>query len=204
MIARMVAAGCFLVVAVLPLESVEAQETAEPDEFKCGVLALYSLLRLEGKAPTLADLDRALPPSADGGHSFADLQAASERFGLALQGIRHDKGRIADGPAIFFLKRGRHGHFLVTRPIGHSGKLAQVFDGVNAEPEVLDIAALTATQDWTGLALIPTPNRLPARVGSLLLVGSLGLLAIKPMAWWRDRWRRRALFAPLAEGSRAL
>ncbi len=82
-----------------------------------------------------------------------------------------------DRPWIVHLKQSGHGHFLVVRPVGHSGRLVQVIDPPSL-PEVVDVDALLARSDWTGLGL--TPERLPWAVllsWLAVLIATLPLLA---------------------------
>ncbi len=80
--------------------------------------------------------------------------------------------RAIDRPMLVFLNRGEHGHFLVLRPVGTTGKLVQVVDSVNP-PAVIDKTALFAAKSWTGLALIPDEPRswvLPARIAAAVVL----------------------------------
>jgi hypothetical protein len=84
-----------------------------------------------------------------------------------------------------FLARGRHGHYVVLRPVGHTGKLVQVLDP-NEEPVVLDAARLYASPEWTGLALVPARPNWTARV-----VGTIGAAALAVLGVARLARRRR-------------
>ena len=58
-----------------------------------------------------------------------------------------------DRPMLVFLRRKGHGHYVVVRPVGHTGKLVQVIDNFGP-PEVVDKATLLASPVWTGIALL--------------------------------------------------
>ncbi len=128
-------------------------EEREKDAFDCGTLALYHLLRIEGQPVGLAAIGLHLPTMPPLGYSMLELREAAKASGLRLSGIRlKDPAREVDRPMIAFLKRG---HYVVLRPIGHTGKLIQVFNG--AEPtRVIDKERLFASSEWTGLVLVPS------------------------------------------------
>ena len=147
----------------------------------CGFISLLSLLRLEGFPTSLQRLEHELPAPQPNGHSMKDLRDAAHARGLKLTGVSLTKDlRAVDRPMIIFLNRGKHGHFVVIRPVGHSGKLVQVIDS-NREPEVLDKTDLVARRDWTGLALIPDRPDWPFRILGALTAGSV----LAPLALWR-------------------
>ena len=81
-----------------------------------------------------------------------------------------------DRPAIVFLDKGGHGHFVVVRPVGHTGRMVQVIDGGHSV-EVVDRSAMTSRAEWTGLALVPSRgpaarrSRIVAGVASILVLG---------------------------------
>jgi len=165
--------------------------------YDCGTKALYFLLRFEGRS---ADPDRIVAalnessPSVVGnsspqGRSMKDLRDGAARLGLALDGVRWPRGgSIPDRPVIAFLDRKPHGHFIAVRPVGHSGKLVQVFDG-EAPPEVIDASRLTALNEWTGLILTSHRSNWSARLAG----GAMGLILIAyPIAkGFRSRPRAR-------------
>ena len=75
---------------------------------------------------------------------------------------------------IAFLKRG---HYVLVRPVGHTGKLVQVLNGV--EPtRIMDKEVLFASSEWTGLVLAPRRTGWVDWVVVLLSsLSGLGLLA---------------------------
>ena len=98
-----------------------------------------------------------------------------EPWNSRLIGIRLEKSVDAiDRPMLVFLKRGSHGHFVVIRPIGHTGKLVQVIDSARGT-EVVDKSDLINSPDWTGLALIPvrTDWQYNLALGLALVIGLL-------------------------------
>ncbi len=130
------------------------EERSRPP-FDCGVLAIHTLSKLMGRPIELDLLRRHLPPTPPGGYSMKELRDAAGTCGLGLVGVRLTKDeRSIDRPMVLYLDRGEHGHFLVVRPIGHTGKLVQMIDSVSP-PVVLDKTALLNTREWTDLALIP-------------------------------------------------
>ncbi len=143
--------------------SLADEATPEFGADDCGARALYQLLHLEGRATDLARLESTLGGPTTEGHSFRDLREVAARFGLELDAVALPKLRSAiRGPALVFLKGDRRGHFVVVRPVGHTGRLLQVLDGERT-PLVTDAEWLFASPSWSGLALVPH------RSGRLLL-----------------------------------
>ncbi|SRR5579883_734504 len=144
----------------------------------CGTLALDHLLRLEGRPISLDRLEAALGPlTPAAGPSFRELRAAARRVGLRLDAVVLPKKQSAiNGPALLFVKSGREGHFIVVRPVGHTGRLLQIIDG-ESSPEVADADRLFDAPGWTGLALIPhRPNYLGLGAGSISAICVVGFL----------------------------
>jgi hypothetical protein len=142
--------------------------------YDCGTMALYSLLKLEGKSANLKAVELALPPISPGGYSFQELQAGAATLGLRVQGVRVGKGlRALDRPAIAFMDGAQHGHFITIRPVGHTGTLVEVID-TDRTVEVLDRAELCARRGWTGLALVPVRmNNWWLKLGAGLLAAAI-------------------------------
>lgn len=138
----------------------------EPDgaeRFDCGALALHTLLSLEGRETSLQTIREHLPPPHPEGYSLAELKDAAKSCGLALVGVKLNRSDHApDRSALVLTQLEEHGHFLVVRPVGHSGKLIQVIDPIG-DPIVMDAADLYASRQWTGLALIPHRPNWPLR-----------------------------------------
>lgn len=90
-----------------------------------------------------------------------DLRDAARACGLKLIGVHLEKNSDAiDRSMLVFSRRGTHGHFVVIRPVGHTGKLVQVIDSARGS-ELVDKADLVTSPDWTGLALIPSQRGWP-------------------------------------------
>lgn len=160
--------------------------------YDCGAKSLSILLRLEGRPTDLSRLEDGLPAPTPRGYSMRELREAARACGLRLLGVRLPRGdRAPDRPAIVFLKRGPHGHYVVIRPVGHTGKLVQVLDP-NREPEVMDASRLYASPEWTGLALVPRRPNWPLRVAGAVLVVSTLVVA---GSWLVPRLRRRGVAA---------
>jgi Peptidase C39 family len=138
--------------------------------YDCGTVALHALLAIEGCATRFDALQARLPAPSPQGYSMALLRDAAGTCGLSLTGVKLvASGRAPDRPALVFTKRGEHGHFLVVRPVGHSGKLIQIIDSTG-DPIVMDAIDLYASPQWTGLALVPTRPDWPLRVAVGVLV----------------------------------
>ena len=155
-------------------------EESEEDTFDCGTLALYHLLRIEGRPVELAAISLRLPAMPPAGYSMLELRDAAKACGLRLSGVRlKDPVRELNGPMIAFLKRG---HYVVVRPVGHTGKLIQVLNGV--EPtRVMDKERLFTSSEWTGLVL--APRRSGWREWVIVLLTSLSGLGL--LLWLRPK-----------------
>lgn len=162
------------------------REGDQPTTAGCGAMALYHLLRLEGRQAGLADIIRELGPMPPDGHSMAALADLAYRKGLPLRGEKLDLARVhLRSPALAYVREGEHGHFLVVRPVGHTGRLIQVLDSL-AEPKVMDRAELRGAVGWTGIVLRRRPS-LPAWVSAACLATSAAILGRGCLRWL---WRR--------------
>lgn len=160
--------------------SEELRPPSEIAQYDCGTIALHSLLVLEGSQTPINQLRVRLSATTHGGLSMADLRDAAWTFGLDLTGVRlPPSGDALDRPAIVFLRGRDHGHFLVVRPVGHSGKLIQVIDSTGG-PLVMDAVDLYASEQWTGLALVLSRPNWPLRlaVGAMVVFGSTFLVVL--------------------------
>ncbi len=142
----------------------------------CGTYALYHLLHLEGLSHRLDQVRSALDtPAATGGHTLKELRQAAGRLGLSLDAIAIPKSFPAiDRPGLAFVKSGPEGHFLVIRPVGHTGRLIQLLDG-ERPPVVVDWDRLFASPSWTGLVLVP---RRPNNFRRALLFCGIGCITL--------------------------
>lgn len=151
---RLAAIACFL--AYFGASIAHTIDDSESPGTECGPRSLYTLLRLNGFTVSYEQICQNLPASSVAGHSLKELRDAARVLGFGLSGIRlPSTGTVSATPAILFLDRDPHGHFLVVRSVGHTGKLVQVFDGF-ADPFVMDAAELRQSPAWTGLALVPS------------------------------------------------
>ena len=179
---------CLILISIAPcraagLDDDIAREDAPVD---CGTMALGALLMLEGRPVAPEALLARVGPSSPEGPSLKQLRDAARVFGLSLRGVRlNDDERAIDRPMIVFLKRPRHGHFQVIRPVGHTGKLAQVIDS-NTLPNVVESACYSAPE-WTGIALVP--DRRPGWPVRILL-GLIAGTALTGVGWAGERLRR--------------
>ena len=142
----------------------------------CGVNSLYLLLRLRSAEVVLSELRRSLPATEAHGLSMAEIQAASNHYGVPLKGRRIGPDDTPlDRPIIALLKLGEdQGHFVVLEPVGNLGKMAMVLD-FPRPARVIAYTDLMNGEDWTGLALVPvTPWE---RFGLWVMVG-LGVILV--------------------------
>lgn len=155
-----------VIAAGLPTEAAPAVEPDHrPDQPDCGVIALFNLLTLAGRTVSLDEVVAALPAPNPRGYSLEELRAASARLGLEVEGVRlRSRATPPDRPMLAYVNASEHGHFLVVRPVGHTGKLIQVLDGLRP-PDVLDGPLLFRSPGWTGLGLVPSRPEWAARLG---------------------------------------
>ncbi len=118
----------------------------------CGTLALYHLLHLEGRPTDLTVIRSHLPAMPPAGYSMKELRDAARACGLQLSGLQpKDPIRELDRPMIAFL---RQGHYIVARPVGHTGKQVQILNGA-VDSTIIDKQTLLTGTGWTGLVLAP-------------------------------------------------
>jgi hypothetical protein len=159
------------IVALLAISVADPAPASRPEvvPIDCGPSALYLLLRLEGREVDISSLAQSLPPRPGSGTSMKELRDEAARHGLRLRGVRLRPGERPEASAIAYLSDGAHGHFIVLRPTGHSGKLVQVLD-LNEMPTVVDREALASLPRWTGLMLVLESPNWPLRAAGLLAV----------------------------------
>jgi ABC-type bacteriocin/lantibiotic exporter with double-glycine peptidase domain len=167
--------------------------TAEQlDSLDCGWLSLYYLLRLEGYPAAATEALKDFVSLASRRRSLGEIRELARKLGMSLVGVKLPSGpRAPDRPSLCFMNRLPHGHFIVIRPVGHSGRLVQVFDGIDA-PVVMDAATLYASREWTGLALVPERPNWPARIAGAITVASV-LALVATILVPRLRRKPRAL-----------
>ena len=146
----------------------------------CGLLALYLMLRDEGRSINFAALRDQLPPPGERGYSFRELIDAARAIGYPLNAIRLKEGDgPLDRPAIVLLKQGVHAHFVVVRPVGLKGTMVQVIDP-RRDPVLIDSERMYGSESWTGLALIlDRPNwwsRIAGGIAAILAVAIVALM----------------------------
>jgi hypothetical protein len=177
---------CLSAIAVVspcrvPGQSIHPEEPGK-DTFDCGTLALYHLFRIEGRPVELAAIGLHLPALPPAGYSMLELRDAAKACGLRLSGVRlKDPAPKLDGPMIAFLKRG---HYVVIRPVGHTGKLVQILNGVE-RTQVMDKGSLFASSEWTGLVLAPRRSGW----GEWVIVPLASLSGLGLLLWLRPRRR---------------
>ena len=156
-----------------------ADESGDDPAIDCGPAALLALGAVEGR-PIDYDRIAARLPQRREGHSMRELRDVARSFGLTLDGGYVGKDlRLIDRPMLAFIhdKGEKIDHFLVVRPVGHTGRLAQVIDS-NGPPRVLDKAEIVASSQWTGVVLLPRRTNWVALSGATLL-GAAGLLGLR-------------------------
>lgn len=158
----------------------------------CGGASLYLLLKLEGQPISFSALTDQLPTRPPEGYSMKQLRDAAGRFGLRLKGLslRRDPP-FPRSTALAFVNRESHGHFLVVRPVGHTGQMVQVFDGLGG-PVVMDWTNLRKSSEWTGIVLIPDRPSWWIRIPQAIALA--GLITITLM-YFRARRRRSVVKA---------
>jgi hypothetical protein len=156
----------------------------------CGTFALYHLLHLTGLPVDLDRVSRALGPPSPQGHSLRELRDAARKCGLVVDAVVLRKENSAlNRPALLFVKAGKVGHFVVVRPIGHTGRLIQWLDG-DRTPAVVDAEWVFSSTSWTGLALVPREtNKLAMVVIGCSILGLAGFA----MLWRKSRGGRHDL-----------
>lgn len=159
----------------------------------CGAQSLFLLASLEGVSLDFTKLETCLPEPGPGGYSMLELREAASRLGFRLIGVRIEQIESAiDRPMIAFLNRPPHGHFVVIRPIGHTGRLVQVLDP-SAEAYVVDAGRLFRSKDWTGAVLMVDQPDWVSRFGGLLLISAGVGTAIR---FWRKCSRLTSMIPP--------
>jgi Peptidase C39 family len=172
-----------------------ADDETPSGSIACGPASLAAWFRLEGHTVTLDEINSSLP--SKGKHSLAELRDTARRFGFSLRGERIGLDNWPlDRPALTHLNRNGAGHFVVVRPVGHTGKLVQVLDHVS-DVQVVDASKLLSSSEWTGAALVPFRYRdwISARSAvffGALLCSSAGLFFLN---WLVCALRRRHLDA---------
>ena len=148
-------------------------------------MSLYLLLRLNGRPTELEVLESRLPAPTPEGFSMLDLRKAAKSCGLELAAYSLGRGeRPPDRAFLAFVKVGGHGHYLVVRKCGHTGKMIQVIDPSRGVA-VMDASELFNSHDWTGLLLLPRPMIWPYQ---LALIWASTLPAIG-LVWWIIKFR---------------
>ena len=177
---------------ILALSFARVAPAAEPAP-DCGVVGLYTTLRLAGRTVTLNEVTAVLGMTPPGGFSMIELRTAAERLGLSLAGINLDqsRGTRLTRPALVYLDRGGDGHYVVLRPVGHSARMVQVFDGVEGIA-LVDLSALQAAPDWTGIALVATAETAFSSRGAVWVAAISAATMLGSVIAW-TRWKRQAV-----------
>ena len=154
-----------------------------------GPAALLALGAVEGREIDFNKLAARLPYRREG-YSMKELRDVARSFGLKLAGEYVGKhAGLIDRPMLAFIKDkdAKIEHFLVVRPVGHTGSLVQLIDS-NGPPRVIEKSELVASSQWTGIVLVPARTNWAVVGGSGLLAGS-GLLGLSLLIARRGRRR---------------
>lgn len=166
------------VLVVLPLLLWHVSGSSKADDtsgYDCGVRALYTMFRLEGRPKDLAEIAAVLPPPQLNGHAMRDLQRAAGRLGMPLTGLRLNSTPASlDRLMLLFLDEGDHGHYVIGRPVGYTGTLFQIIDS-NQPTYVIDKADLVAARMWTGFVLVDSGSIGMSFGIKACLLGALGV-----------------------------
>jgi len=121
------------------------------DTYPCGVVALFTLLHGLGYDVTLSRVDTVLGHRSF--HSMAEIQSASAKLGLNLEGIKlNNYSDLHMSPAILHKNSEYSGHFIVIRPLDPNKELVQIIDPINGT-YLITFKALKNAKTWSGWAL---------------------------------------------------
>jgi hypothetical protein len=159
----------------------------------CGTNALFLLMKLEGVAVGLNEIQSALPPPHEFGYSMLELQSAGQRCGLNLVGRTFGPAGVPlSGPVIAYRPghKPASGHFVVLRPVGSSNTVVQVIDPPYA-PRVIDYPALFGGTARPVMILRPTTRfERWAPLAWVLLLAVPCLILLRATGWIRHRTKR--------------
>jgi ABC-type bacteriocin/lantibiotic exporter with double-glycine peptidase domain len=121
----------------------------------CGTAALYCLLKCDGVDIDFKHLSTVIPGESRINHTMQELADGAEICGVHLKGVQLSARHAIrpTSPSICFMNQDPHGHFIMIRPVGHSGKLVQVLDSTRL-PEVMDWTTLQNSRGWSGTLLV--------------------------------------------------
>jgi hypothetical protein len=136
-----------------------ARENSWRNAFNCGPNALFVFLAAHGHSATLADVRNQIPVTQQG-CSFADLERASECFGLSTQTIKTDLAQLKScvTPAVVLLNG-------LGQPLGHFVVILNIEDEsvTVLDPSTAVVQTVETSQflrAWTGYALVPRRHSL--------------------------------------------
>lgn len=153
----------------------------------CGRIALYILLRLEGKPTSMEDLKSTVPVDAEVGTSMAELQEAGNALGLAteVQFVKPRELRSLGFPYVLHGKTGlksKTGHFLVVVDRNpKTGALAAIDPVWQSFEWYAEQAVLSS---YSGYVLVPKRPRTVefACLAVLTTMAALLWIGLKPRA----------------------
>jgi len=145
------------------------------DRLTCGELALLGLMTIEGiKIP-----DRMSPlPDTYGELSMLELEELARSSRLKLVSVHLRSTGSIDRPMILFVRREGHGHYLLARPVGRSGRKVQLIDS-DGGSRIVDRGDLGRSPDWTGHALV-----VDSRTNLAFIWLAVGLACLAGTAGW--------------------
>jgi len=156
---------------------------AEPPEPSCGAMCILVLARLQESTVDLPAIQAELGPPSFAGHSIKQMASALEALGMPCSAVSVlPSDWPIQGMGIFHTQNGERGHYVVVRPVGHSGQLAQVLDPTGSVL-VEDYEALAQAPGWTGSCLlIHSPRTKHGLTAVTTVATACGFLAIRRLA----------------------
>jgi ABC-type bacteriocin/lantibiotic exporter with double-glycine peptidase domain len=152
-------------------------------QYECNTISLYMFYKINCIDIDINMIEGLLPPSTARGRNMEALVNASRTLGLPLEAVRFGPNEPIQEPSIILVRRSEHGHFVVVRPVGRSGKLLQVLDGY-AAPRIVEATRVYQSPQWTGLALV-MPRRLSRLLFYTTVIIIFGILMLLYVATWR-------------------
>ena len=131
----------------------EGSLVTESQLYDCGTLSVRNFLALHGKSVPLHVITEKLPTPCPDGFTIKQFRDAIRSLGIKVNGVKIPRqAKALDREMLMLLKHDTHGHYVVIRPVGPSGTLIQIVDGLEP-PRVLEKTKLVDGESWTGIVL---------------------------------------------------